>query len=287
MYQSADDSTLILKLYSGESYREVAPEHSERETFEHYKTSFDIWEKRFDLTQFNLKESNQDYYRELSKMLNVKQLSEKIDTFSQQLERRLNRTPEAISPYYAFSKLGPTDVIKLSKVENGASDFASIDSVLLTLDKATAMDVKVRAKNKAQFLQNQILKPILDFEKMQVQRLADYQIELHRKFTLSIACLVLFFIGAPLGAITRKGGLGWPLFFSVIFFVVYHVSSMMGEKLAQQQKLSPFIGMWLSSMILSPIGLFLTYKAKNDSAIYNPDTYLRAFKWLRKKLQRR
>jgi lipopolysaccharide export system permease protein len=103
-------------------------------------------------------------------------------------------------------------------------------------------------------------------------------VEVYRKFTLSIACLVLFFIGAPLGSIIRKGGLGWPLFYSVIFFIIYHVTSIMGQKLAENNILTSFAGMWLSTFVLFPIGFFLTLKATNDSKIYSPDYYRNLFR---------
>src|SRR5580704_17853328 len=102
-------------------------------------------------------------------------------------------------------------------------------------------------------------------------------IEVYRKFTLSVACLVLFFIGAPLGSIIRRGGLGWPLFYSVILFIVYHITSLVGEKLAENDVLTAFSGMWLSTLILSPVGLFLTLKATNDSKIYSTEYYRNLF----------
>lgn len=110
------------------------------------------------------------------------------------------------------------------------------------------------------------------------ERVFRHQIEWHRKFTLSFACLVLFLIGAPLGAIVRKGGLGMPVVFSLIFFVLYHMVSITGEKLAREAVLSPFWGMWLSSAVLLPIGLFLTYKSTRDSALFDKHAYIQFFK---------
>ena len=95
---------------------------------------------------------------------------------------------------------------------------------------------------------------------------------------MSFACLVFFFIGAPLGAIIRKGGLGTPAIISILFFVIYYVISMTGQKLAEENEISMFAGMWAASYILLPIGVFLTYKATTDSAIMNIDTYLSVFK---------
>jgi lipopolysaccharide export system permease protein len=100
-----------------------------------------------------------------------------------------------------------------------------------------------------------------------------FLVEIYRKFTLSIACIVLFFIGAPLGSIIRKGGLGWPLAYSILFFIIYHVTSIIGEELAEKMILSTFHGMWFSTFFLTPIGVFLTYKAANDSNLFNSDFY--------------
>jgi lipopolysaccharide export system permease protein len=113
-----------------------------------------------------------------------------------------------------------------------------------------------------------------NFEQDQ-ERINRHEIEWHRKFTLSFACLILFLIGAPLGAIVRKGGLGMPVIFSLIFFVLYHMISITGEKLAREGVLTAFWGMWLSSAILLPIGIFLSYKATTDSALFDADAYKR------------
>lgn len=105
-----------------------------------------------------------------------------------------------------------------------------------------------------------------------------HRIEWHKKFTLSFACLVFFFIGAPLGAIIRKGGLGMPVVISVILFIFYYIIDNIGFKMARDGVWQAWEGMWLSSVVLAPLGIFLTYKAVNDSVILNADTYLNALK---------
>ena len=102
--------------------------------------------------------------------------------------------------------------------------------------------------------------------------------EWHRKFSFSLACMVLFFIGAPLGSIIRKGGMGMPLVVAIIFFLLFHLLNVFGEKLVKNQVLTPFMGMWFAVFILTPVGIFLTYKAMNDSQIFNKDVYVRLFK---------
>jgi lipopolysaccharide export system permease protein len=110
-------------------------------------------------------------------------------------------------------------------------------------------------------------------------RLRRYQIEIHRKFSLSILCLIFFFIGAPLGAIIRKGGLGMPVIVSVLLFIIYYIISMTGEKFVRESIIPPFLGMWISTAILVPVSIWLTIKAANDSVILNIETY---FVWWKK-----
>ncbi|MBQ7221859.1 MAG: methionyl-tRNA formyltransferase [Bacteroidales bacterium] len=109
-------------------------------------------------------------------------------------------------------------------------------------------------------------------------------IEIYRKFTLSLACLIFFFIGAPLGAIIRKGGLGTPVIISIFFFVIYWVIDISGKKLARDGSMTPFIGTFISTAVLLPIGVFLTVKATNDSSLFNMDAYLLSLKNFWKKV---
>src|SRR5204862_5247800 len=113
-----------------------------------------------------------------------------------------------------------------------------------------------------------------------------HQIEWHRKITLSLACLVLFLIGAPLGSIIRKGGLGSPLIFAIGFFMVFYFLSNTGQKFAKEGSMTPFTGMWLSTFVLIPLGIFLTYKALRDSQLFNKEFYFRLKGNLTKRVKR-
>ncbi len=103
----------------------------------------------------------------------------------------------------------------------------------------------------------------------------------HEKITMSIACLVLFLIGAPLGSIIRKGGIGLPLIFAVIFFVIFFLLNNFGRKFVKQEVMQPISGMWMATFVLVPIGIFLTYKAMNDSQLFNKEFYNRLLKRFR------
>jgi len=103
----------------------------------------------------------------------------------------------------------------------------------------------------------------------------------HEKLTMSVACIVLFLIGAPLGSIIRKGGIGLPLVFAVVFFVVFFLLNNFGRKLVKEDVLEPISGMWMATYVLVPIGLFLTYKALHDSQLFNKEFYFRLLKKIR------
>ncbi|MBO9592291.1 MAG: LptF/LptG family permease [Niabella sp.] len=115
----------------------------------------------------------------------------------------------------------------------------------------------------------------------QEKNIRRYKIEWHKKIVLALACFLMFMIGAPLGSIIRKGGLGTPMIFAIAFFLVFYFSSNTGEKMAKEGSVTPFSGMWLSTFILTPIGAFLTYKAMHDSNLFNKEFYHR----LKRKVQ--
>jgi lipopolysaccharide export system permease protein len=111
-----------------------------------------------------------------------------------------------------------------------------------------------------------------------------HEVELYRKFTLAFACLIFFFIGAPLGAITRKGGLGAPVVISVVMFIIYYIIDNTGYKMAREALWPCWAGMWLSSMVLLPIGIFLTYKAATDSTLFNPEVWMKYLGYIKIKV---
>jgi lipopolysaccharide export system permease protein len=119
--------------------------------------------------------------------------------------------------------------------------------------------------------------------KAQVENINKHKKEWHKKFTLSIACLIFFFIGAPLGSIIRRGGLGLPVVISVVFFIIYHLISTIAERMAVFGDLNMFLGVWLSSLVLLPVGLFFTFKATTDAALFDGDSWKKFFQKLFKK----
>ena len=145
-------------------------------------------------------------------------------------------------------------------------------------DKAKQKIVEI-AFNSAKITKNNVHYHA-DFFVKRSEKIIKYWVVWHKKFTLSFACFLLFFIGAPLGAIIRKGGLGLPVVISVLFFIVFHITSITGEKYAKALVLDPAVGMWISSVVLLPIGIFLTYKATTDSPLLDTDSWRKIFRKL-------
>ncbi len=127
--------------------------------------------------------------------------------------------------------------------------------------------------------------PIVLYEN-EINNLRGFQIAWHEKITLAVAVLVMFFIGAPLGSIIRKGGIGLPVIFAVVFFVIFFLLNNFGKKFVKEGVLNPVSGMWMATYVLTPIGFFLTYKAMHDSNLFNKESYFRITRRIRKLIQR-
>ena len=160
--------------------------------------------------------------------------------------------------------------VKLAKV-------IDVDSVLRGSSSGERINYLQQGLVKAQRLRQEYEFKSMDLAEKQ-KSVRRHAIELQKKFTLSFACIIFFFIGAPLGAIIRKGGLGTPLVISVFLFIFYYIIDNTGYKLARDGKWDVIEGMWLSAAVLLPMGIFFTYKAVNDSAVFNKDAYLNFFR---------
>ncbi len=175
------------------------------------------------------------------------------------------------------------------RAKNNLAEPKPIDQKQYFMDRLTEKQKKralTAAISKSKQMGNYI-QALVDNENTNQRHTKRYLIEYHRKFNLAFACIILFFIGAPLGAIIRKGGLGLPAVFAVVFFAVYYILNMIGEKMVLSDKLEPWQGMWLSSVVLFPLGIYLTYKAATDAAIMDMETYSKVFDKVKKIFKRK
>jgi lipopolysaccharide export system permease protein len=210
--------------------------------------------------------------------MNLKQLDLALDTLRMDVDNRFDVLSRNFSNFFQFKK-EEVDTI----FSNAQVPFKSIPEKYAALFKASEDKDREKHLKRAMSMARNV-KSYIGVAARDVSHkkkyIAKHRVEWHRKFTLSVACLVLFFVGAPLGAIIRKGGLGMPLLMSIIFFVIFHVFSMSGEKIAEEGAMTPFAGMWLSTFVLLPIGAFLTYKAMKDSPLFNLEWYYQSIKKL-------
>ncbi|NPA35864.1 MAG: YjgP/YjgQ family permease [Chlorobi bacterium] len=275
---------MTLTLYNGKRYDEKVNEtrgrlrEREKQMFRIDKFSKQV--AMIEMDGYNFSRSDENRFKSSYKMKNLKQLKadeDSLNLIKQKKIEGLKRQTEA----FTFTKIRYTYRKKNDKelkVIDSISSSLSIDSIFNSMRhdrKVIVLEMAIRrAKENKQIIDNQLRGIEID-----KKRIIRYEMEKHRKFTLSFACFIFFFIGAPLGAIIRKGGLGMPVVVSILFFIVYYIINTFGEKMAREGLWPVWEGMWLSSFVLLPIGIFLTYKSATDSTLLNADAYVI---WFRK-----
>lgn len=274
MGMSENDRYLIFTLFNGIRYEEMDKQQGYERTRPHTSLSFAEEQIIFDMYAFNLNRTDESMFKEGYQMLNVVQLNEKIDSLGGIIQQKV-KNPD----YYINMYLRISDSTR-NKHQVIAANIP--DTNLLLLANGSKQTVIAAALNNAR-----TLKSVLDYtttEMKDAQKLkVRYTIEWHKKYTLSIACLIMFFIGAPLGSIIRKGGFGTPVVVSVLLYIVFHIISLTGEKMAKTGTATPFSGMWLAILVLMPLGVFLTYQAANDSGLFDQTAWLNLWKRLFRK----
>ncbi len=275
-----DETAMIMVLYNGFSFTELDEKNvvpAERK----YPSRKDVFKEQtivLSLTGFDLERSSDDLFRSTSWMLNLAQLSYYVDSLNLEYNAKHNeqfkdfRETRFYTERNVYSATIPAD-------SGAVKDTLEFNPNILyrNLKNYDKKIVVVKALENMKEASN-FLSMNTETMKMQIRYVKRYEVDWHKKLTLPFACMVFFFIGAPLGAIVRKGGLGTPAVISIFFFVIWYVISLSGEKLVEENLVSSIAGMWASSYLLLPVGLFLTYKASTDSVILNIDTYLSFFR---------
>ncbi|MEI6123387.1 MAG: LptF/LptG family permease [Bacteroidota bacterium] len=263
METTPDGRTLIFSLNKGYNYYEPSKNREDAINRPLQRTKFDEEMHRIDLSELSMIRSKEDLFKDNYQMLNLSQLENEKDTLVTNYVERQNQAYQYFLKNFYFLSVIDSALYDPNKTPRRIEDDFIMN--FPKKDQKRFVDVALNsARSVSQ--QSEYIQKELDVKR---EIIARYNIEWHRKFTLSIACLVLFFIGAPLGAIIRKGGLGLPVVFSTLFFIIYHVISMTGEKFAREGVISAAQGMWIASWIFLPIGVLLTYSASTDSKILN------------------
>lgn len=296
---SADKLFLVLSLFNGESFENLSEGQTgsnnrktavpyRRETFStkdiliDFDANFTRTDESFMQNQYmgkQLKDLQTSIDSMTVRLDSIKAINSK-NVYDMSYKKTFSKPKRELSQQ-AETGTGNTatanDADSLTKISNEPVKIINFDSLYKAEAPSGQAALLVRAKSNIESVKADYYfkAATLGDEAYKVRR---HLTEWHKKFTLSFACMVFFFIGAPLGAIIRKGGLGMPVVISVILFIFYYIIDNIGFKMARDGIWEAWEGMWLSSAILAPLGIFLTYKAVNDSVILNADTYLNAIK---------
>ncbi|MDP2339100.1 MAG: LptF/LptG family permease [Bacteroidota bacterium] len=275
---------MSITLYNGQTYSEVKEQQQGSiRRFPFRRESFKKEVINISMLDFEFNRSDEKLFSHGSRMMNIKQLANQGDSLFADYKIRLwrfmtslNYTSDVIRQVSWLAL--PFDSLRVNPKIN-PDTIVDFDQMITSMSMFEKEDLYQRAignaRNNSQMISQQI-DEIYNRKKM----VNNYAMEWHRKFTLSFACLIFFFIGAPLGAIIRKGGLGMPVVVSILMFIAYYILLITGEKFAREDAWSMSEGMWFSSFVFLPLGIWLTYKAATDSVIMNLESYELFFKKL-------
>lgn len=274
---SEDKKYMVMTLYNGQSATNMDPNKRGKDrTFPFRRETFGKEVITISLEGFDFQRTDENRMRSQYKMMNLDQLSHQEDSFYTDFKTRVRRF--AVSMTYP-RPLSEAVIYMTQTVDSLKKDYratpdtlVNFDSIYHSLEPHIQNEVISMAISQARSNHQTINQNLHELynRKTFINKLT---MEKHKKFTWSVACLIFFFIGAPLGAIIRKGGLGMPVVVSILMFITYYMVSISGEKFAREDMWNMSTGMWFSTFLFLPLGIFLTYKSANDSGLLNLETY--------------
>ncbi len=264
---------LILTLFDGTSYDEKKPERGRKaHSYPMERIIFQKEQLLFDLTNLDMERTDEDLFKNNYQMLSVDQLTYTIDSLNVETKNRRNRFTDNIIERNYFKRLNKVQDSLLNLKFANIEPY-SFDSLYQKFDSRMRGIIVSSALSYARSAQSQIHSASVTL-KNKKSWLNKHKIAWHKKFTYSFACLLLFFVGAPLGAIIRKGGMGLPAVISIALFLMYYIISITGEKYGKEGAADPTIGMWMATMVFIPLGVYLTIQASKDRVVFNIDKYI-------------
>ena len=266
---------MVLNLHNGVNYSEDSRDRRDRDKYPFRRDRFEEQTIRVKVRGFDFNRRDEKIFTNSYRMLNIDQLKFMEDSLSADYKQRLRdfimeiNVSTSLTPKI-YNITAPDSLKRDITVE--ADSVFDFDSFFGEQDKWIKAEITQSALGTARG-NVQTLNMFDDQLYNRKKTVNKYTMEKHKKFTLSLAVLIFFFIGAPLGAIIRKGGLGMPVVVSILLFIAYYIVSMTGEKSAREDVWSMFSGMWFSTMVFLPVGVWLSYKAANDAALMSAETY--------------
>ncbi len=296
-----------------------------KQTYPFIRTSFGEWEKVFDLSEFEIQWTDQELFKSHHTMLTSGQLIEAIDSIDKQVDRRQEGMQEYVWRYILQDRelkleaaeekedsesvsaavetieeeKGEAEIVDTSLVLGRDSETLLVTSALLadSTEEGNAnffvagfpQNKQIQMVRRAKITSRSILAQAENTNRIlskTAEKRAKHEFELHFKFSMAIICFIFLFIGAPMGAIIRKGGFGYPILISILFFMLFIVMNIAFKNISENGVIDPALAAWLPSLILFPIGIVLTIKAMNDSKIFNVEILRRFMDWLKSRFIR-
>ena len=271
MYNSGEHF-MVMKLHNGTQYQELQSGGTGRNSnFPYMRIHFKSWRKVFDMGEFDMDKTDEQVFQNHHRMLNSGDLLTNIDSLKLRWQDANFSLYRKSIPFFSMLQVRDSSTIIIP-----LNNKYILDTTVSSIIDLIPINERKGVINKAKTLANRMNDYGIGTERTirgTEFLIIEHYNELYRKVAFAVACFMFLFIGAPMGAIVRKGGFGWPILISIIFFVLFLVFALIGERLSEGQVLSPFFGMMFPCFLIFPMGLYLTRKAMNDSVAFNMETY--------------
>jgi len=272
VYSSDDNNYIVFELYRGWRYEES----NNLNDMQFNRMYFDNWNKIFDISHLKFERTDEDLFKNNEKMFNVFEINAKLDSMQMKKREEIAKSLRINKKYLSFNDSAFTDYYKtqapIATVKYDTDLLSTVDS--MNKDQVLAyMDIQTKSSKS-------ILFNINSEHQFQKKKLIKLQIERNQKYTYALACVIFLLIGAPMGGIIRKGGIGMPIVIGLVFFVIYFILTSTGKNLAEQQKISVFMGTWMSTLILVPFAALIVIQANRDSKMVSKETYVKLWSQL-------
>jgi len=289
-------SFLVVELKNGSRYEELQANPDRPKAYPHMQMNFETYTKLFDMSEFEFKKTDENLFRGHYSFLSIRQLLRAIDSLYRVRKERhamMIRNADAmfqfrregisyhdtvdLHPHQYFKQYGIAPVvagtphIKVDTIPNSFPDLIPRKKVNHIYQRAAGYCQNIKGQTKG----------LQQYNKVSRRNHANHENEIHQKFSFALACLLFLFIGAPMGAIIRKGGFGWPILVAFLFFMAFFVFYLAGERLAKNLAMPCWLGAWLPNVVLLPFGFYLTYTALNDRRVINTDIFIQAYEKLK------
>jgi lipopolysaccharide export system permease protein len=276
MKLSEDKRLLYFTLFDGVRYEELVDNSDYKKRFPATTTYFESQKMTFDLSDLDLKKTDKELFKGSAVMMNINELNQAIDSSKKEIQKRTFAVRDYIQPYYINPK-----TIQMGNTLDSPS--LVNDTIIFNFSKEERYQLLESALTSSRNLRSLIETSMHELKDIQ-KEIKLYNIKWHEKFTLSFVLIVLFLMSAPLGTIIRKGGIGVPMVFSILLFIFYYVINMIGFKMGREGVIPQWLGAWMSSIVLLPVGLFILKKAADESAVFDKEKYQKFFEKIKRYL---